>query len=455
MTRFGALCAAGLLLTTSVHAEEAAGIWRGKLMGQLTVIVRIEKDGDAYKGTLQSPDQSKALLPLDTVSATADTLSFDLKPINGHYEGHWDETQKAWVGTWSQGQSLPLSLTRIRESELTVSHRPQVDAAEAALTQYHVESVQIATPTPGVTLAGTYSAPKGNGLFPAVVLIAGSGPNTRDETVAGHKIFLVLADALNRAGISVLRYDKRGIGGSTGAYAQAITADFADDAQAAAHWLGARKDVKALGLIGHSEGGIIAPLVANRTPQVQFVVLLAGSAVRGDHVLLSQQALIGRANGMDETALSRAQATNRKIYDAIIADPEHAEAKVRAIVAAEWPAGTPADPAVIDGIVKPVTSPWMAWFIRYDPQAELKKLKTPVLALTGEKDLQVAPSDNLPVMKAALAGNRDATLRELPGLNHLFQTARTGAPSEYGDIEETFAPSALKIVTDWVSERTK
>lgn len=188
---------------------------------------------------------------------------------------------------------------------------------------------------------------------------------------------------------------------------------------------------------------------------MQFVVLLAGSAVRGDHVLLSQQALIGRANGMDETALSRAQATNRKIYDAIIADPEHAEAKVRAIVAAEWPAGTPADPAVIDGIVKPVTSPWMAWFIRYDPQAELKKLKTPVLALTGEKDLQVAPSDNLPVMKAALAGNRDATLRELPGLNHLFQTARTGAPSEYGDIEETFAPSALKIVTDWVSERTK
>lgn len=455
MTRFWGLCAALSLLTTTAQAEEAAGIWRGKLMGQLTVIVRIEKDGDAYKGTLQSPDQSKALLPLDTVSATPDTLSFDLKRINGHYKGRWDDAQKAWVGTWSQGQSLPLSLTRIRESDLSASHRPQVDAAEAALAQYHVESVQIATPTPGVTLTGTYSAPKGNGPFPAVVLIAGSGPNTRDETVAGHKIFLVLADALNRAGIAVLRYDKRGIGGSTGAYAQATTADFADDAQAAAQWLSARKDVKAVGLIGHSEGGIIAPLVANRTPQVQFVVLLAGSAVRGDHLLLSQQALIGRANGVTEAALSHAQATNRKIYDAIIADPEHAEARVRAIVAAEWPAGTPADPAVIDGIVKPVTSPWMTWFIRYDPQAELKKLKAPVLALTGEKDLQVAARDNLPVMKAALAGNPDATLRELPGLNHLFQTARTGAPSEYGDIEETFAPSALKIVTDWVSERTR
>lgn len=455
MTRFWRLCAALSLLTTTAQAEEAAGVWRGKLMGQLTVIVRIEKDGDAYRGTLQSPDQSKALLPLDTVSATPDTLSFDLKRINGHYEGRWDDAQKAWVGTWSQGQSLPLSLTRIRESDLSVSPRPQVDAAEAALTQYHVESVQIATPTPGVTLAGTYSAPKGNDPFPAVVLIAGSGPNTRDETVARHKVFLVLADALNRAGIAVLRYDKRGIGGSTGAYAQATTADFADDAHAAAQWLSARKDVKTVGLIGHSEGGIIAPLVANRTPQVQFVVLLAGSAVRGDHVLLSQQALIGRANGVTETALSHAQATNRKIYDAFIADPAHAEARVRAIVAAEWPAGTPADPAVIDGIVKPVTSPWMTWFIRYDPQSELKKLKAPVLALTGEKDLQVAARDNLPVMKAALADNRDATLRELPGLNHLFQTAGTGAPSEYVEIEETFAPSALKTVTDWISERTR
>jgi pimeloyl-ACP methyl ester carboxylesterase len=455
MHRIWGFFAAGVLLATTTHAEEAAGIWRGKLMGQLTIIVRIEKEGQGYKGTLQSPDQSKALLPLDTISATADTLSFDLKRINGHYEGHWDDAQKAWVGTWSQGQSLPLSLSRINESDLSVSHRPQVDAAEAALAQYHVESVQIATPTPGVTLAGTYSAPKGNGPFPAVVLIAGSGPNTRDETVAGHKVFLVLADALNRAGIAVLRYDKRGIGGSTGAYAQATTADFADDAQAAAHWLGARKDVKTIGLIGHSEGGIIAPLVANRTPKVQFVGLLAGSAVRGDHLLLSQQVLIGRANGMDEAALSRAQATNRKIYDAIIADPAHAETTLRAIVAAEWPAGTPADPAVIDAIVKPVTSPWMSWFLRYDPQVELKKLKIPVLALTGEKDLQVAARDNLPVMKAALAGNPDATLRELPGLNHLFQTAGTGAPSEYGDIEETFAPSALKIVTDWVSERTR
>lgn len=455
MHRIWGFFAVGVLLATTTHAEEAAGIWRGKLMGQLTIIVRIEKEGQGYRGTLQSPDQSKALLPLDTIGATADTLSFDLKRINGHYEGHWDNAQKAWVGTWSQGQSLPLSFSRINESELTVSHRPQVDAAEAALTQYHVETVQIPTPTPGVTLAGTYSAPRGNGPFPAVVLIAGSGPNTRDETVAGHKIFLVLADALNRDGIAVLRYDKRGIGGSTGAYAQATTADFADDAQAAAHWLGARKDVKTIGLIGHSEGGIIAPLVANRTPQVRFVVLLAGSAVRGDHLLLSQQALIGRANGVTEAALSHAQATNRKIYDAIIADPAHAETTVRAIVAAEWPAGTPADPAVIDGIVKPVTSPWMSWFLRYDPQVELKKLKIPVLALTGEKDLQVVASDNLPVMKAALAGNPDATLRELPGLNHLFQTAGTGAPSEYGDIEETFAPSALKIVTDWVSERTR
>lgn len=448
--------AAGLPLSPA-FAEEAAGIWHGKLMGQLNILIRIEKDATGYKGVLESPDQARFKTALDTVSATPDTLSFAVTRINGRYEGRWDETQKAWIGTWTQGAELPLELKRIDEAQAAAfdRKRPQVDAAQAALSQYHVEAVSLPTSDTGVTLAGTYSAPKGEGPFPAVVLIAGSGPNTRDEDVFGHKVFLVLADALNRAGIAVLRYDKRGVGASTGHYAQATTADFANDAEAAARWLSARKDVKTIGLIGHSEGGIIAPIVANRDPKVAFVVLLAGSGVRGDRLLLSQQESIGRASGLSENVLSQAAAANRLIYDAIIADPAHADAAARAVVEAQKTPDHPQDPKTVDAIIKQITTPWMVHFLSYDPQPELKKLKTPVLALIGEKDLQVPADENLPALRDALKDNKDATVSELPGLNHMFQTATTGAPSEYAETEETIAPSALKLITDWIRARTK
>jgi len=447
---------AGLPLSPA-FAEEAAGIWHGKLMGQLNILIRIEKDATGYKGVLESPDQAKFRAALDTVSATPDTLSFTVARVNGRYEGKWDETKKAWVGTWTQGAELPLELKRIDEAQAAAfdHKRPQVDAAQAALGQYHVETVSLPAAVAGVTLAGTYSAPKGEGPFPAVVLIAGSGPNTRDEDVFGHKVFLVLADALNRAGIAVLRYDKRGVGASTGAYAQATTADFASDAEVAARWLSARKDVKTIGLIGHSEGGIIAPIVANRDPAVKFIVMLAGSGVRGDRILLGQQESIGRASGLPESVLSQAAAANRLIYDAIIADPDHAATAARTVIAAQLPPGQTTDTPAIDAMIQQVTTPWMVHFLTYDPQPELKKLKTPVLAVIGEKDLQVPAAENLPAISAALKGNPDATVSELPGLNHLFQTAVTGAPSEYAGIEETFAPSALKLISDWISARTK
>ncbi|ESQ77830.1 S9 family peptidase [Asticcacaulis sp. YBE204] len=440
------------IIALPAAAEEAAGIWHGKLMGQLNIILRIEKDGAGYKGVLESPDQANFKMPLDSVTATQDSLDVTAARINGRYQGKWDETQKAWVGTWTQGQGLPLTLRRIDADQANgfAPKRPQVDAAEAALAHYHVEAVTLPGAVASVTLSGTFSAPKGSGPFPTVILIAGSGPNTRDEAVAGHKIFLVWADALNKAGIAVLRYDKRGVGASTGDYKAATTADFAADAEAAVTWLRARKDVGAIGLIGHSEGGVIAPIVANRDSAVKFIVLMAGSGVRGDQVLLGQQALIGRANGQTEEVIAKAAATNRKIYDAIITDPDHAEARVRAIVEAELLPSQRVDAAIIDSIVKPVTAPWMTYFIAYDPAPELRKLKTPVLALIGEKDFQVTAKDNLPVITAALKDHKKATVRELPGLNHLFQTAPTGAPSEYSQIEETTSPAALDLVTGWI-----
>nr|WP_303657422.1 alpha/beta hydrolase [Asticcacaulis aquaticus] len=437
-------------------AEEAAGVWHGKLMGKLNIVIRIETDGTAYKGVLESPDQANFKMPLDSVTATADSLDFTAVKINGRYQGKWDEAQKAWVGTWTQGQGLPLTLKRIDADQANgfAPKRPQVEAAEAALANYHVEAVTLPGAVAGVTLSGTYSAPRGKGPFPTVILIAGSGPNTRDEAVAGHKVFLVWADALNKAGIAVLRYDKRGVGASTGDYKAATTADFAADAGAAVTWLKARKDVGAIGLVGHSEGGIIAPIVANREPAVRFIVLMAGGGVRGDQILITQQTLIGRANGMTEDNLAQVAAANRRIYDALISNPVDTEARVRAVVETELPLST--DPKVVDSVVKPLVAPWMKYFIAYDPAPELRKVRVPVLALIGGKDLQVAASDNLPAMTAALKGNKSATVRELPGLNHLFQsTAGSGAPSEYSQIEETTAPAALDLVTTWIRARVQ
>lgn len=318
---------------------------------------------------------------------------------------------------------------------------------------YAVEDV-VFDSAPGVRLAGTLTLPKGPGPFPVAVLISGSGPNDRDETVFGHKPFLVLADDLTRRGIAVLRYDKRGVGGSSGRAPGVTTADFAVDARAAVAFLKTRKDIdpRRIGLIGHSEGGVIAPMVAAGDPSVAFVVMMAGSGVPGDELLVAQNRAILTAMGGSEAALAAAEQTNRKIYEIAKSDVSDADAQGRVETILVGLGQAPAQAHV--GAAQ-AASPWIRWWLRYDPRPALTKLRCPVLALDGSKDLQVVAAQNLPEIRKALKDDPDATVLELPGLNHLFQTAGTGAVGEYAQIPETIAPIALTTIGDWVVAHTR
>lgn len=319
---------------------------------------------------------------------------------------------------------------------------------------YREEEVSVAS-AQGVRLACTLTVPAVHGPFPAVVLITGSGAQDRDEARPNHRPFLVLADHLTRRGIGVLRCDDRGFARSTGDFVSATSADFAVDTQAEAAWLRARSGVDAahVGLIGHSEGGMIAPMVAARDPKIAFIVLMAGPGAPIRDLMAAQRAAVARVNGVDPATAARnvAEMTRLDIAVAEAKDAYAAEAAVTRIMQAE----TPGMPAGAIGLqAKYLSSPWYRFFVAYDPQVELAKVKVPILALDGDKDVQVVSSQNLPAIRAATQANSDVTTLELPGVNHLFQTASTGSPSEYNQIQETVAPIALTTISDWIARHT-
>jgi uncharacterized protein len=287
-----------------------------------------------------------------------------------------------------------------------------------------------------------------------VALIAGSGRNNRNEEVMGHQVFLVLADYLTRKNIVVLRYDKRGIGQSGGNYATATTADFASDAEAAFTYLRTQPkvDPRKVGLIGHSEGGEIAPMIAARDRNVAFIVMMAGPGVPGGQILVEQARSISEAMGMGPEQAQKAAERERDIVAVIKNAKDNAtlEKELRAKLDGKVPA------ARLATIIGRLDSPWFRYFVRYDPSTALKKVECPVLAMIGEKDTQVPAKQNLPAIRKALAagGNKDFEVLEMPGLNHLFQPATTGAPAEYGQIETTIAPAALEKISSWTLKQT-
>lgn len=452
--------AAALLSGGAARAESAVGDWGGLLSGRLHLVLHVTQAQDGrYAGVLESVDQGDAMIPVDKLEAGADQLNIAISRIGASYAGKWDDGQKAWVGVFAQGADLPLTLKRLDAAGLAAlkpspTARPQDDAAAAALPSYRPEAIRLENPrAPGVTLAGVFTKPPGTGPFPAVMLIAGSGRQSRDEMVLRHRIFLVLADELNRRGVAVLRYDKRGVGESSGDFQSATTADFASDAEAAFRYLSARPDVdpKRVGLIGHSEGGVIAPIVAVADPKVAFVVLMAGPGVRGAELLELQQRLIAQAESEPPAAISVREAHDRAVIAAVVAASDREDA-VRRVAALTTAQAQPAPPpsAGAPPAVQLYTSPWMYHFLRYDPQPTLARLRTPLLAIGGSLDLMVEPKQNLGAIRRATKDDRYVTVTELPGLNHLFQTAHTGSPFEFGRIEETISPAALKLIGDWV-----
>jgi len=459
-----------LIAALSLGAEEAAmdgilGTWSGALdLGgtKLPLVFHLVRGEAGLAATMDSPAQGAKGIPASGASFADGTVRIEFTSMRAVYAGKLSADGSAIAGTWSQGSaSLPLDLVR---SAAAGDSRPQTPKPPYP---YRSEELRLPGGAPGVELAATLFIPAGKGPFPAVVLVTGSGPQDRDETILGHKPFLVIADHLARNGIAVLRYDDRGVASSTGNFGSATTLDFAADAKAALDYLAARPetDPRRVGIIGHSEGGLIAPLVAAQDPKARFLVLLSGPAMRGSDLLLLQTAAIARASGASAEAVAGTQAINAKLYG-IASGPGDQATVAAALKKAylEWVDTEPSlEPAErdearkgADSAVASLVAPWTRCFLSLDPAPALASLSIPVLALGGTKDLQVPEEENFRAFSRIFADSGRSsllTLRKLDGLNHLFQHAGTGLPNEYGLIEETFAAEALGAMTDWILGR--
>jgi uncharacterized protein len=437
-----------------VKPSDIDGTWAGVIdtgTSKLRIVFHITNTADGLAATIDSPDQGAKGLPVTIVTRNGSALKLELKQAGAVFEGKIDDNLTTIDGTWSQGGgSVPLIVKRATDTAQLERRRPQNPIKPYP---YRDEDVSYANKVANITIAGTLTIPTGNGPFPAVLLIAGSGRNNRDESLAGHSPFLVLSDYLTRKGIVVLRADKRGVGKSGGDYATATTSDFAADAEAGVAYLGSRPEVDRhkIGLIGHSEGGVIAPMVAAANPSVAFIVMMAGPGVPGADIIVEQTLRIVEASGKSHEEAEKDAAEERKILALVEQEKDDAELakKLRDVLGGQIPEAT------LNNQIKTLSSPWYREFIQYDPATALRKVTCPVLALIGEKDLQVPPDQNLPAIRKILesSGNKNFEVDELPGLNHLFQPAKTGAPSEYGEIELTISPIALEKISSWIMKQ--
>jgi hypothetical protein len=445
----------------SAVRDRFVGEWQGVLVvgtTKLRISLSVKPDSAAgLRGQMVSIDQGGAVVP-GQMSLRGDTLIVSMPTANATYTAVATSGGDSLHGAWSQGSPLPLAMGRGAAPVVVAKARPQDPKPPFPYRSQDVTVSSVA----GVTLAGTVLIPNGTGPFPAVVFVTGSGPQDRDETLLGHHPFLVIADYLARHGIASLRYDDRGVAHSTGNFASSTSADFADDAEAAVRFLRGVPGIAGdrVGIIGHSEGGLIGPLVAARSRDVAFVVMMAGPGIPGDSILLLQQRLIALAGGASATRVDATIAGNRRLFQALKTAPDSAAAvanlqAARNEMLVDVPDAQRATAAAqIDQGIKELEQPWMRYFLRYDPRPTLRKVHVPVLALGGTLDLQVPPEEDLTAIDAALreGGNRDYRVVRMPGLNHLFQTATTGAPSEYEKIDETVSPSALELMATWINQ---
>lgn len=454
-----ALLVAGVVWASGlppVHAQgrpEAhttpAGIWLGTLdLGpkKLRLAVTLTPNG----GTLNSLDQNSGELPLTEVSFVEGKLKFGLPQLGASYEGVL--ANDTITGTFHQrGLNLPLTFARV--DALPVAKRPQEPKKP-----YPYDEVEVSIANGEVTLAGTLTLSRTKPPFPAVVLISGSGPQDRDETIFGHKPFLVLADHLTRRGIAVLRVDDRGAGKSTGNRAASTTDDYASDVLACVNFLRARKDIGKIGLIGHSEGGLIAPLVANRSKDVAFLVSLGAPGIPGEQLILRQAESMAKSMGANESEVTRLLSLQRQVLAAAkeTSEEQALRAKLQEIMTKALADLSDEERQVfasmgemVNAQIKRLNSPWYRWFLAYDPRPALQKVRVPMLAINGAKDIQVDAKENLAAIRAAVP---HAKTVELPGVNHLLQTAPTGTLAEYATIEETIAPAALELIFKWIED---
>jgi len=438
--------------------QDILGSWMGTLrVGdlELRIAYTIEEDQDgSLSATLHSLDEVVYDIPVNDIQYQDNQLTLISEAAQSTYEGRLVSGRNSiyFDGQWKQaGLSFDLDLRPVEEIPRPI--RPQDPQPPFPYEQQEVVFENIPA---GIQLAGTLTVPEGPGPFPVLVTISGSGSQDRNSTFFEHKPFWVIADYLARLGIAVLRYDDRGVGGSTNSETEATTADLAGDVQAAVSFLMDHPDIdpNRIGLIGHSEGGIIAPMVATEIDEIAMIVLLAGPGVPGSKILLDQNEDILRAQGASEQYIETWLTYLSRVFEILHDYPGDAEAKEKIREAFVQTYGQ-SSPQELENEVEVWISAWMRFFVLYDPAPTLAQVTCPILALFCERDIQVNVSQNLPVMEAILAqaGHTDYLVHELPELNHLFQTAQTGVIEEYAQIEETFSPIALDLIGAWVSER--
>lgn len=436
-------------------AVSLVGYWEGHLdIGQSTRLTigfsfsEAASDGSVVT-LLQIPQQGVRDMEVSGTFEPDNSITIEMPDLRASYTGKYDDANKEFNGVFSQmGQQMPLVLSKSIQKE----DRKRQDPVPPY--PYIAQDVHFTQQVEGFSLAGTVTRPDGEGPFPAVVLISGSGSQNRDEELFGHRPFLVLADTLTRAGLVVLRYDDRGFAESEGDATAATTFELANDAESAVTYLKTLPFVErsSIGLIGHSEGAIIAPIVAQRNPDIAFIVMMAGSGYDGITTLEDQTAAIMRAQGADEAAITQMVALNSAVYHTIIDESLSIEERKESVHRTLATLGMPE--SSIEAQMEALFSPWYVRFLSLDPSKHLRAVTVPVMVLNGEKDTQVSAALHVPAIETALreGGNMRVTTRVYKNLNHLFQPAITGGVEEYGSIQTTIDQQVLDDITYWILE---
>ena len=441
-----------LCVQTSSAQRPIDGSWHGAIhiaSVELRIEVTFNRSGDSMRATMDIPQQGAKDLPLRNVKQSGNAVSFELPAGPGLAKFNGRLAGDSILGTMEQAgvsgtfQLVPGAL------------QPEVQAP----VPYDQEEVTFQNGN--TTLAGTLTLPRGTGTHPAVVLITGSGAQDRNEEIFGFRIFQVIADHLTRNGIAVLRYDDRGVGGSSGDIAQSTSEDFAGDVIAGVDLLmkHPRIDHKRIGLLGHSEGGIVAPMVAARRNEIDFIILMAGTGIRGEELLYAQGRAIAKASGATDEQIVQQEQNQRRIFAAALG--HRIDSLKRSILAEARAEGklTPeqdsATARMIDQQLASVETPWFQYFLAYDPATALRQVHCPVLLLFGELDVQVPAEMNRVAMENALkaGGNRRYRSVIFPKANHLFIAGKTGNIDEYATAKKEFIPGFLDTVTDFIKKK--
>jgi len=443
------------------------GSWKGKIAAfNLTIIINIsEKDGKLV-ASMDSPDQGAKNIPCDQVVVNGNNISVSVSVIGANFNGNLSADKKTIEGKFNQGGGS-YDLVVGKGEMAAPKEKPQTPVPPFS---YKAEDVEYDNSDKSVHLSGTLTYPSSGSKFPAVILISGSGQQDRDENIMGHKPFMVIADRLTKLGFAVLRVDDRGIGKSTGEVAKASSSDFAKDVITSIEYLGKRSeiDLNRIGLMGHSEGGLIASIVAAERKDISFVVLLAGPGINGAALLAEQGEQILLKSGVSKEAVAVYTPLYKKMIQISTQETDSLTIAMNAYKAvADWKKATPLNyqkeigmdtkegsDAIMHNLVSGFSSPWMKYFLKSEPSIFIEQISAKVLALNGEKDIQVIASTNTEGIKKALQKSKSPSyeVKILPGLNHLFQTCKSCSITEYGTLDETFSEAALSEITQWLQK---